>query len=55
MFPATFCAGMTLPLITYALLRAGLGRRRSARSTRPTPGSILGVFFAATSACRSSA
>src|SRR5262249_61947044 len=23
MFPATFCAGMTLPLITYALLRGG--------------------------------
>ena len=28
MLPATFCAGMTLPLITGALLRARLGRAR---------------------------
>ncbi|TMH85131.1 MAG: spermidine synthase, partial [Betaproteobacteria bacterium] len=27
MFPATFCAGITLPLITYALLRAGHGEK----------------------------
>jgi hypothetical protein len=26
MLPATFCAGMTLPLITYRLLRSRLGR-----------------------------
>ena len=27
MLPATFCAGMTLPLITHALIRAGAGER----------------------------
>ena len=48
MFPATFCAGMTLPLITYALLRAGLGEKAiGAVYSANTLGSILGVFFAA--------
>jgi uncharacterized membrane protein len=27
MFPATFCAGMTLPLLTYALLASGQGEK----------------------------
>src|SRR5258708_33585382 len=46
MFPATFCAGMTLPLITFALLGHGekaIGAVYSAN----TLGSILGVFVAA--------
>src|SRR6266699_3384600 len=46
MFPATFCAGMTLPLITFALLGHGekaIGAVYSAN----TLGSILGVFAAA--------
>ena len=48
MLPAAVCAGMTLPLITYALIR----RRRSASaasawSTAPnTVGAIVGVLFA---------
>src|SRR5258706_317815 len=47
-FPATFCAGMTLPLITYALLRGGQGEKAiGAVSSANTLGSILGVFFAA--------
>jgi len=48
MFPATFCAGMTLPLITYALLRGGQGEKAiGAVYSANTFGSILGVFFAA--------
>jgi spermidine synthase len=48
MFPATFCAGMTLPLITYALLRGGEGEKAiGAVYSANTLGSILGVFFAA--------
>jgi spermidine synthase len=48
MFPATFCAGMTLPLITYALLRGGQGEKAiGAVYSANTLGSILGVFFAA--------
>jgi spermidine synthase len=48
MFPATFCAGMTLPLITYALLRAGHGERAiGAVYSANTLGSIVGVFAAA--------
>src|SRR5690242_18764975 len=47
MFPATFCAGMTLPLITYALLRAGHGERSiGAVYGANTLGSIAGVFAA---------
>ena len=48
MFPATFCAGMTLPLVTYALLRGGQGEKAiGAVYSANTLGSILGVFFAA--------
>src|SRR5262245_21281771 len=48
MFPATFCAGMTLPLITYALLRGGQGEKAiGAVYAANTLGSIAGVFFAA--------
>ncbi|HEY6239296.1 MAG TPA: hypothetical protein VIW78_00500 [Burkholderiales bacterium] len=48
MFPATFCAGITLPLITYALLRGGQGEKSiGAVYSANTFGSILGVFFAA--------
>jgi len=48
MFPATFCAGITLPLITYALLRGGNGEESiGAVYSANTLGSILGVFFAA--------
>ena len=48
MFPATFCAGMTLPLITYVLLRGGRGEKAiGAVYSANTLGSILGVFFAA--------
>jgi predicted membrane-bound spermidine synthase len=48
MFPATFCAGMTLPLITYALLRGGHGERSiGAVYSANTLGAIVGVFAAA--------
>jgi len=48
MFPATFCAGITLPLITYALLRGGQGEKAiGAVYSANTLGSIVGVFFAA--------
>jgi spermidine synthase len=48
MFPATFFAGMTLPLITYALLRAGHGEKSiGAVYAWNTLGSILGVVLAA--------
>src|SRR6266478_5904508 len=48
MFPATFCAGITLPLITYALLHGGHGEKSiGAVYSANTLGSILGVFFAA--------
>jgi spermidine synthase len=48
MFPATFCAGMTLPLITYTLLRGGHGEKAiGAVYSANTLGSIVGVFFAA--------
>jgi spermidine synthase len=48
MFPATFCAGMTLPLITYALLRGGQGEKAiGAVYSANTLGAIAGVFFAA--------
>jgi predicted membrane-bound spermidine synthase len=47
MFPAAFCAGMTLPLITYALLKQGYGERSiGAVYAWNTIGAILGVFFA---------
>jgi len=48
MFPATFCAGMTLPLITFALLRGGHGEKAiGAVYSANTLGSIVGVFLAA--------
>jgi spermidine synthase len=47
MLPTTFCAGMTLPLITYALIRQGHGERSiGAVYAANTVGAIIGVFFA---------
>lgn len=46
MFPAAFCAGMTLPLITHALIRRGAGERAiGAVYAANTAGAIAGVFF----------
>ncbi len=48
MFPAAFCAGMTLPLITYALLRHGYGEGSiGAVYAANTFGAIVGVALAA--------
>jgi len=47
MLPATFCAGMTLPLITGALLRQGAGEGAVGRVyAANTLGAIAGVLFA---------
>ena len=47
MLPATFCAGMTLPLITGALLRAGSGEAAVGRVyAANTLGAIAGVVLA---------
>ncbi len=47
MLPATFCAGMTLPLITGALLRQGAGEGAIGRVyAANTVGAIAGVLFA---------
>lgn len=47
MLPATFCAGMTLPLITAALLGSGHGERSvGAVYAANTLGGIAGVLFA---------
>jgi spermidine synthase len=47
MFPAAFCAGTTLPLITHALLRRGAGERAiGAVYAANTIGAIIGVFGA---------
>jgi spermidine synthase len=47
MLPATFCAGMTLPLITRTLLKAGAGERSiGAVYGWNTLGSIVGVVLA---------
>ncbi|MBI4204998.1 MAG: spermidine synthase [Betaproteobacteria bacterium] len=47
MLPATFMAGMTLPLITHGLLRDGYGERAvGAVYSVNTLGSIAGVVFA---------
>jgi spermidine synthase len=47
MLPATFCAGMTLPLITFTLMKQGHGERSiGAVYAANTIGAILGVFFA---------
>jgi spermidine synthase len=48
MLPATFCAGMSLPLITYALLRSGQGEKSiGAVYAANTFGAIVGVLLAA--------
>jgi len=47
MLPATFCAGMTLPLVTVVLLRDGYGERSiGAVYAANTVGAIAGVFLA---------
>jgi spermidine synthase len=47
MFPAAFCAGMTLPLITYCLLQRGSGERAiGAVYAANTVGAIVGVMVA---------
>jgi predicted membrane-bound spermidine synthase len=47
MLPATFCAGMTLPLITYRLLRSPTGEKAlGAVYAVNTLGAILGVIVA---------
>jgi spermidine synthase len=47
MLPATFCAGMTLPLLTVALLRAGAGEAAIGKVyAANTLGAIAGVLFA---------
>ncbi|HEY3487249.1 MAG TPA: spermidine synthase, partial [Gammaproteobacteria bacterium] len=47
MLPTTFCAGMTLPLFTHALLKTGYGEKSIGRIYAfNTFGSIVGVLFA---------
>ena len=47
MFPAAFCAGMTLPLITVSLLRQGAGERAIGQVyAANTAGAIVGVLLA---------
>jgi len=47
MFPAAFCAGMTLPLITASLLRNGAGERAVGQVyAANTAGAIVGVVLA---------
>jgi spermidine synthase len=47
MLPATFCAGMTLPVITFAALRGGAGERAiGGVYAANTVGAILGVVLA---------
>ena len=47
MLPATFCAGMTLPLVTYTLLKGGWGETSiGAVYAANTVGAIAGVFAA---------
>jgi predicted membrane-bound spermidine synthase len=47
MIPTTFCAGMTLPLITYAALRQGAGEKAlGAVYAANTVGAILGIALA---------
>lgn len=47
MLPTTFLAGMTLPLITFALLDRGYGERSiGAVYSANTIGAIIGIFFA---------
>jgi len=47
MFPATFLAGMTLPLVTYVLIARGIGEKSiGAVYSANTVGAILGVLLA---------
>jgi predicted membrane-bound spermidine synthase len=47
MFPAAFCAGMTLPLITISLLRSGAGEKAIGLVySANTAGAIVGVLLA---------
>jgi spermidine synthase len=47
MFPATFCAGMTLPVLTHALMRRGTGERAIGTIySVNTLGAIAGVLLA---------
>jgi predicted membrane-bound spermidine synthase len=47
MFPATFCAGMTLPVLTHALMRGGAGEKAiGAIYSANTLGAIAGVLLA---------
>ncbi len=47
MFPAAFCAGMSLPLITFALLNGGNGEAAIGKVYAwNTAGAIVGVVFA---------
>jgi spermidine synthase len=47
MFPATFCAGMTLPVLTHALMRRGPGEKAiGAIYSLNTLGAIAGVLIA---------
>jgi spermidine synthase len=47
MFPATFCAGMTLPVLTHALMRRGTGEKAiGIIYSVNTLGAIVGVLLA---------
>ena len=47
MFPATFCAGMTLPVLTHALMRRGTGEKAIGTIySVNTLGAIVGVLLA---------
>jgi predicted membrane-bound spermidine synthase len=47
MLPTTFCAGSTLPLITYALIKEGHGEKSIGTVyAANTVGAIFGIFFA---------
>jgi predicted membrane-bound spermidine synthase len=47
MFPATFCAGMTLPVLTHALMRRGIGEKAiGVIYSVNTLGAIAGVLLA---------
>ncbi len=47
MFPTTFCAGMTLPLITHSLIKRGYGERSiGAVYATNTVGAIAGIVVA---------
>ena len=49
MLPATFLAGMTLPLFTFVMLKSGSGEKAIGRVyAANTFGAIVGVVFATT-------